>query len=181
MDLTEKDISKETIFKGKILNLEKHYVELPNKQISSREVVIHPGAVAVLPIDNEGNIYLVKQFRFPIKRVLIEIPAGKFDSAEENPLECGKRELEEEVGMKAKKWEYMGYIYTTPGFSNEKIHLYSATDLIDVGANPDEDEFVEILKVKANEIEQMIRNGQITDSKTICAFYMYKLSKNTED
>lgn len=173
MDLNEKELSKETIFQGKILNLEKYHVELPNKNTSTREVVNHPGAVAVLPIDENENIYLVKQYRFPIRKALIEIPAGKFDSPDENPLECGKRELEEEIGKQAKEWVYLGYIYTTPGFSTEKIHLYCARNLIDVGVNPDDDEFVEVLKVSISEMKEMIKNGQITDSKSICAFYKY--------
>lgn len=173
MNLNEKELSKETIFQGKILNLEKYHVELPNKNTSTREVVNHPGAVAVLPVDESENIYLVKQYRFPIRKILIEIPAGKFDSPDEDPLECGKRELEEEIGMQAKEWLYLGYIYTTPGFSTEKIHLYCAKNLTDVGANPDDDEFVEVLKVSLSKMKEMIKNGEITDSKSICAFYKY--------
>ncbi len=160
MDLIEKELSKEVIFRGKILNLEKYNVELPNKNTSTREVVNHPGAVAILPVDNEGNIYLVKQYRFPIRKVLIEIPAGKFDSPNENPLECGKRELAEEIG---------------PGFSTEKIYLYLAKELTEVGVNPDDDEFVEVLKVTTDEMKEMIKKGEITDSKSICAFYKYLL------
>jgi len=175
MDLIEKELSKEVIFKGKILNLEKYNVELPNKNTSTREVVNHPGAVAILPVDNEGNIYLVKQYRFPIRKVLIEIPAGKFVSPNEDPLECGKRELAEEIGKKANKWIELGYIYTTPGFSTEKIYLYLAKELTEVGVNPDDDEFVEVLKVTTNEMKEMIRKGEITDSKSICAFYKYLL------
>jgi len=175
MKLMEQEVSKELIFKGKILNLEKYNVRLPNGNISTREVVDNPGAVAVLPIDEEGYIYFVKQYRFPIREVLIEIPAGKFDSPNEDPLECGKRELEEETGLMAKEWIYLGYIYTTPGFSNEKIHLYAAKELHNVGSKPDDDEFVEVFKFNVYEVEQMIKTGGITDSKSICAFYRYKL------
>jgi ADP-ribose pyrophosphatase len=175
MKLMEQEISKELIFKGKILNLEKYNVKLPNGNISTREVVDHPGAVAVLPIDEEGYIYFVKQYRFPIREVLIEIPAGKFDSPNEDPLECGKRELEEETGLMAKEWIYLGYIYTTPGFSNEKIHLYAAKELHNVGSKPDDDEFVEVVKIYSDNVEQMIKTGEIIDSKSICAFYRYKL------
>lgn len=175
MNLTEQEVSKEVIFKGKILNLEKYNVKLPNGNLSTREVVDHPGAVAILPIDSEGNIYFVKQYRFPIRDILFEIPAGKFDSPNEDPLECWKRELEEETGLKAKEWIYLGYIYTTPGFSNEKIHLYVAKNLHNVGSNPDDDEFVEVFKFNVYEVEQMIKNGKITDAKSICAFYRYKL------
>ncbi|HOB15553.1 MAG TPA: NUDIX hydrolase [Defluviitoga sp.] len=174
MKLKEEEISKEIIFKGKILNLEMYNVRLPNGNISTREVVEHPGAVAILAIDEEDNVYLVKQYRFPIRKILIEIPAGKFDSPDEDPLECGKRELAEETGMKAKEWIYLGYIYTTPGFSNEKIHLYVAKRLDNVGSEPDDDEFVEVLKVNIHEVEQMIENGEIIDAKSICALYRYK-------
>jgi len=175
MKLMEQEVSKELIFKGKILNLEKYNVRLPNGNISTREVVDNPGAVAVLPIDEEGYIYFVKQYRFPIREVLIEIPAGKFDSPNEDPLECGKRELEEETGLMAKEWIYLGYIYTTPGFSNEKIHLYAAKELHNVGSKPDDDEFVEVVKIYSDDVEKMIKTGGITDSKSICAFYRYKL------
>ncbi|MGB4723509.1 MAG: NUDIX hydrolase [Defluviitoga tunisiensis] len=175
MKLMEQEVSKELIFKGKILNLEKYTVRLPNGNISTREVVDNPGAVAVLPIDEEGYIYFVKQYRFPIREVLIEIPAGKFDSPNEDPLECGKRELEEETGLMAKEWIYLGYIYTTPGFSNEKIHLYAAKELHNVGSKPDDDEFVEVVKIYSDDVEQMIKTGGITDSKSICAFYRDKL------
>ena len=175
MDLIEKELSKEVIFRGKILSLEKYNVELPNKDISTREVVNHTGGVAILPIDNEGNIYLVKQYRFPIRKVLVEIPAGKFDSPNEDPLECGKRELAEEIGKQANKWIELGYIYTTPGFLAGKVYLYLAKELTEVGVNPDDGEFVEVLKVTTEEMKEMIKRGEITDSKSICAFYKYLL------
>ncbi|WP_240739300.1 NUDIX domain-containing protein [Marinitoga lauensis] len=126
-----------------MLDVRKATVELPNGKKSTREFVVHPGAVAILPIES-NNVYLVEQYRFPIGKHLLEIPAGKFDEPGEVPLECGKRELEEEIGKKAKTWIYLGYIYTTPGFSNEIIHLYLAKDLEESKMNLDEDEFLEV-------------------------------------
>lgn len=165
----EKTMKTNKIFSGKILNLRVDEVELPNGHRSTREIVEHPGAVAILPVLVDGNILMVKQYRKPVEEFLLEIPAGKLDVGEE-PLECAKRELEEETGYKARNWKYMGYIYTTPGFSNEKIHLYLAEALEKTAQNTDEDEFIEVVDLPETEVLEMIRQGQIVDSKTICAF-----------
>lgn len=127
-----------------------------------------------MPIENE-YVYLVEQYRFPIKNALLEIPAGKFDEPGEEPLECGKRELEEEIGRKANTWTYLGYIYTTPGFSNEIIHLYLAKDFEESKMNLDEDEFLEVKKLKISDFEKKILNNEITDAKTIAAYTRAKL------
>ncbi|GAB6188859.1 NUDIX hydrolase [Marinitoga arctica] len=174
MNLEEKELNEKKVFKGVLLDVRKSIVKLPNGKKSTREFVVHPGAVAVLPVENE-YVYLVKQYRFPIKNTLLEIPAGKFDEPGEEPLECGKRELEEEIGKKANMWKYLGYIYTTPGFSNEIIHLYLAKDLEDAEMNLDEDEFLEVKKIKLEEFEKMILNNIITDAKTIAAYTRAKL------
>lgn len=174
MNLFEKEIDETKIFKGNILDVRKYKIELPNGKTAYRETVLHPGAVAVLPIDNENNIYLVNQHRFPIRKNLIEIPAGKFDN-NENPLDCAKRELKEETGISAKTWINLGIIHTTPGFSNEVLYLFLAKDLSMGKIQTDEDEFLEQYKINKTELSNMIKEGIITDSKTICAFYKANL------
>jgi ADP-ribose pyrophosphatase len=173
----EKENSFEQKFKGNILDVKKYTVTLPNNKTAFREVVEHPGAVAVFPIDFENNIYLVNQYRFPIRNNLIEIPAGKFDFINEDPLECGVRELKEETGITAKNWIKLGIIHTTPGFSNEILHLFLAKDLTFGHSNTDEDEFLEIYKINLIDFEEKIIKGEITDSKTICAYSIAKLQK----
>lgn len=163
----EKTISTSVIFDGVLLRVLKDEVLLENGVTSTREYVLHPGAVAVVPITDDSKIVFVEQYRYPIKQKLIEIPAGKFDKPGEDPLECAQRELEEETGYKAEEFTYLGYIHTTPGFSNEVIHLYLAQKLYKGTMNPDEDE---ILKVHIEDFDKAVEkciSGEITDVKTI--------------
>ena len=169
MDLTEKKINSTLRFNGKMIKLYVDEVKLPNSHTSTREVVRHPGASAVLVVDKKGFLILERQYRYPIDKILWEIPAGKLDNNEE-PFKCAKRELKEETGLIAKKWEELGYIYTTPGFSDEKIYLFFASDLEKGEQNLDEDEFVEIEYFSKEEVEKMINGNDIVDSKTIAAF-----------
>ena len=123
MELTEKTLSSEIVFDGKIMTVRKDEIELPTGHKSSREVVEHSGGVVILAIcqkDEEGKILMVKQFRYPLSEPLLELPAGKLEKGED-PLEAAKRELHEETGYEAAKWEYLGYIFTSPGYSNEKL------------------------------------------------------------
>ncbi|MDN5342132.1 MULTISPECIES: NUDIX domain-containing protein [Oceanotoga] len=176
MKLEEIEISEKQIFKGNLLDVRKYEVELPNGRQSTRELVLHPGAVAVFAFEDMNNkVILTKQHRFPIRANLLEIPAGKFDSPEEDPIECGKRELEEETGYISENWTYLGYIYTTPGFSNEIIHLYLAKNLRKTHQHTDEDEFIEIIEMNLDEFEELIKNGEINDAKTIAAYTRAKL------
>lgn len=165
--MKEKKLTSRDIFNGILLHVKKDEVLLQNGKISAREYVLHPGAVAVVPILDDNKVVLVRQFRYPIGKDLLEIPAGKFDFKGEDPLECAKRELKEETGYVAKNYKYLGYIYTTPGFSNEVIHIYLATDLKKGDAEPDEDEIIDIEIKDFDEIVQKCINGEITDSKTI--------------
>ncbi|HOJ93630.1 NUDIX hydrolase [Fervidobacterium sp. 2310opik-2] len=163
----EKTITTSVIFNGMLLRVLKDEVVLENGVVTTREYVQHPGAVAVVPVTDDGKIILVEQYRYPIKQMLLEIPAGKFDKPGENPLECAKRELEEETGYRAQEYTYLGYIHTTPGFSNEVIHLYLARKLYKGTMDPDEDE---ILKVHIKDFDETVQkciNGEITDVKTI--------------
>lgn len=175
MNLSEKTLNSSKKFQGKILELYVDEVELPNGHKSSREVVRHPGASAVIVL-NDGCVILEQQYRYPINEILWEIPAGKLDK-DEDPFECAKRELLEETGISAMKWEKLGYIYTTPGFSDEKIHLYFATDISNGKTHLDEDEFIEIKYFKVEEVESMILKNEIKDSKTIAAFFMAREMK----
>ena len=127
--ILEKNVSRERVFDGIILHIDHFTNELPNGKLAKREVALHVGASAGLPGDDEGMVYLVRQFRAPIEQVLLEIPAGKLDHVNEDRLLAAKRELHEETGLSAKTWDHLADIVTTPGFSNEKISLYLARDL----------------------------------------------------
>jgi len=171
---SEKTTSTENIFKGKVVSLNVHTVELPNKKIAKREVINHPGGVAVLAFKDKDTILIVEQFRKPIEMSTLELPAGKLEYGE-NPEVCGIRELEEETGYKAKNFSYIGKIVTSPGFCDEYIYLYKAEDLFKGTMNLDEDEFLNVKEIALEEIKQMILNGKIIDAKTICAIGMISI------
>lgn len=165
-DLVEKFIKSEVAFEGNLLTVRRDTVELPNGKHATRELIQHPGAVAVVPIRNDGKILLVRQFRYPVDQLTLEIPAGKLDPGEE-PEACAKRELEEETGYKAKKLRLLSSILTTPGFTNEVIHLYLAEDLVLAEQCPDEDEFIDVEVFTKEEIKKMVENGTICDAKSL--------------
>ncbi|MBE6896329.1 MAG: NUDIX hydrolase [Ruminococcaceae bacterium] len=175
MDMKETRIGGEQIYDGIIVHLYKDDVTLPNGKTAVREVIRHQGAVCVVAIDNEENIYLVKQFRYPFNDIITEIPAGKLDAGE-TPLEGAARELREETGIVANNYLYLGELYTSPAFLDEVIHMYLATDLTFVEQDPDEDEFVEVEKIKLNDFVKEIMNGKIPDSKTQTAVLKAYLS-----
>ena len=170
--IMEKNISRKRVFEGIILNIDHVMNELPNGKQAAREIAMHVGAAAVLPVDNEGNVYLVRQFRAPIDQVLLEIPAGKLDHVDEDRLLAAKRELKEETGLEAGSWYHLCDTFTTAGFSNEKISLYLARDLKAGQSRPDEDEFLNVIKMPFEEAFQMVMRGEISDAKTICAVLM---------
>lgn len=165
MELFEKKISSKQIFDGKIVKLFVDQVELPDGKVATREIVRHPGAVCVVPVTNEGEVVMVKQFRYPFESVLLEIPAGKLEP-NEDPLEAVKRELEEESGAIAGKIQHIGELYTTVAIFDEKIQMYLATDLTFINAHPDQDEFLEVEKIPLNTLVDMIMNDEIKDAKT---------------
>lgn len=169
MTFHEKTIEEEVIYKGKILELNVQTVELPNGKKSKREIVKHPGGVAILAFKDENTILLVEQFRKPFNEVMLEIPAGKIEPNEEISI-CGERELEEETGYKAENFEYLGKIYLSPGFCDEIIYLYKAEGLYEGIIGGDEDEFINVHEVKIEKVKNMIKNGEITDAKTVSAF-----------
>lgn len=174
MNMEEKRISSELIYDGIIVHLYKDQVTLPDGNHAIREVIRHQGAVCVVALDNENNIYLVKQYRYPFSAVTVEIPAGKLDFGE-TPLEGAIRELREETGIVAGKYQYIGKLYTSPAIIDEVIHMYLATDLRFEKQSPDEDEFVEVFKINLNECVNQIMAGEIPDAKTQAAVLKAKL------
>jgi ADP-ribose pyrophosphatase len=171
MNHEEKTISKEDIFHGKIIKVESLTVELPNAKKATRDIVLHPGASAVVPLNDENEIYMVRQFRKPVDEELLEIPAGKLDKGEE-PQACAVRELKEETGLEAKKIKHVLSMHTSPGFCNEVIHLYVATDLVEGDACADEDEFISSEKISVDKLVDMVLNHEITDAKSIIGILM---------
>ena len=176
-NLTEKTLSKEEIFKGRVINLDVETVELPNKKTSTREIVSHPGGVAVLAVDEDKNAYMVTQFRSPYKETVFEVPAGKLDKGEDH-LSCGIRELKEETGLTAEKMHYMGCIFPSPGYTNEIIHLYYAEGLSQSGQHLDEDEFLSVTKVPLEKLKDMCMNNEIKDAKTVALILKVYLKIN---
>lgn len=169
-DFTEVTVQKEVKYQGPIFTVEQHVVSLPNGNQSTRDIVIHNGAVAVLVV-NEGKILLVRQYRKAIEAHTLEIPAGKLDHDGESALEAAKRELEEEAQLSADEWTKIIELVPTPGYCTEKIHLYEAKGihhLLDA-APLDEDEFVSIEWIPLEKVIQKIYHGEITDAKTIIA------------
>ena len=168
MNFEEKTLTSECVYDGKVIRVERDEVALSTGQKSFREVARHPGGVVILAMLDENTLLLVKQFRYPIKQAVLELPAGKLEP-NENPDIAAKRELEEETGYAANKWSSLGYIYTTPGFCDEKLYLYKAEDLHFVGEHPDDGEIIKALTITVPEIMTKIKTGEINDSKTICA------------
>ena len=166
MELWEKTVESETLFEGKIVTLKLDKAQLVNGRIARREVVEHPGGVAVLPLFDDGTVSIVRQFRYPFQAVVTELPAGKLERGEDHRL-CGLRELEEEVGMIPGEFLYLGCLYTSPGFSDEVLHMYLARDLRQGTVHPDEDEFLETDRMPLSELLDRVMSGEIQDAKTV--------------
>ena len=164
--LHEEILSQETAWSGKIFDVECLEVKLPNGRVSRRDVVRHHGAVAIVALTESGKIALVRQYRTALDRVTVEIPAGKLEPGED-PLDCAKRELKEETGFVPGRIAYLTTIASSCGFSDELIHLYLATQLSFEGANPDEDEFLNVDLVDVQELVDAVLDGKIEDAKTV--------------
>ena len=176
MDMREKQLSHEYFFEGHIMKARLDQVELPNGRTAQREVCEHVGGVGVLPIDRDGNVILVRQFRYPYGEEILEIPAGKLDHGEgESIADCGARELKEETGCTAGRLVPLGCVYPSPGFLTEVVHLFAALDLTEGEMQPDEDEFVEVVRLPVAEVEQMVARDEIRDAKTALALYRARL------
>lgn len=174
MELFEKTLSSEIIFDGAVVHLRVDQVELPNGNTSSREIVSHPGGVAVVPLHKDGTVTVVRQFRYSMGRVVMEIPAGKLERGEDHRA-TGLRELEEETGLTCKKFTYLGAVMASPGFTDEMLYMYLAEDLTQGDANPDEDEFLEGERVPFSQLIDGIMAGEIEDGKTVAALLKTKI------
>ena len=164
--LKETPKSSEKIFSGRLIDLYFDHIELPNGKSSTREWIKHPGAVCIVPILPNGNLCLIRQYRYGPRAEFIEIPAGKLDVGED-PLVCAKRELEEEIGYIAGKLTFLTNIHPAIGFSNEKMWMYLAEDLILSKQNLDQDEFLELYPIPVKKAIDLIYEGKITDVKTV--------------
>lgn len=162
----EKTIKSEIIYDGKIIRLRRDMIILPDNRSTTREIVEHPGAVVILAEKEEHKIILVKQYRKAIDKVLLELPAGTLEPFEK-PLDCAKRELEEETGYVAKNWQEVFEFYSAPGFCNEKLTFYYASELSVTGSHTDFDEFIEIVEIKREEIKLLLNDKKIVDAKSL--------------
>ncbi|MDL5142010.1 NUDIX hydrolase [Bacillus atrophaeus] len=176
--LEEKTIQKEKLFSGKVIDLYVEDVELPNGKTSKREIVKHPGAVAVLAVTDSNKIILVNQYRKPLERTIVEIPAGKLEKGEE-PEYTALRELEEETGYTAKKLTKITAFYTSPGFADEIVHLFLAEDLsvLEEKRELDEDEFVEVMEVTLENALKLVETREVYDAKTAYAIQYLQLKE----
>ena len=166
MDYTEKAVRRVNSYHGVVVDVTADIVSLPNGSTSVREVVHHPGGVCVAAVDSDNNIYVVRQFRFPFGRHLLELPAGKLEKGED-PFEAAKRELSEETGLEADSWSKLGSIYVSPGISTEELRLYLARDLHQGQAHPDPNEFLDVEKMPLASLLDRIAAGDIHDAKTV--------------
>lgn len=178
VDLTEKELSSKQLFSGRLLEVYIDKVLLPNGKTSTREWIDHPGAACIIPIFPNGKLGLIRQYRYAAKNEFIEFPAGKLDKGE-SPESCAKRELEEEIGYTAKSLTFLTNIHPAIGFCNEKMWIYLAEDLTKTSEKKDEDEFLELIQTTPEKATNMVKNGEITDVKTVIGLlWLCFLDKN---
>lgn len=168
--LVESRIDSEQVFAGKLLDVRRDRVRLPDGGEATREYIAHPGAVLIVPLCADGRVVVERQFRYPLNRVLLEFPAGKIDAGEA-PLACAQRELREEAGYTATDWTLLGTIHPVVSYSTESIVLYLARGLSHVGATLDHGEFLEIVTMDKATLVEAARRGEVTDAKTIAALF----------
>ena len=173
MHLEEKTLSSEQKFDGKVVKLFVDQVELENGEKTFREVIKHPGGVCILPLDEDNNVLMVRQFRYPSHKVLLEIPAGKMEYGEDH-RECGLRELKEETGCTCDEFTYLGNLIPTPAYDTEVIHMYLARGLHSGEQKLDEDEFLDVEKIPLDKAVEMVMNNEIADAKTQIALLKTK-------
>lgn len=178
MDLTEKQLTTKEIFKGTIITVQLDTVELPNGKEAHREVVRHPGGVAVLALTEDKQVYMVRQYRYPMGYETLELPAGKLDGKGESVETAGRRELAEETGLTAETMTYLGASLASPGFTDEVLHMYLAEGLTHGESHPDEDEFLNLEKISFAELVSKVMSGEIIDGKTISTTLKTKVLRN---
>jgi ADP-ribose pyrophosphatase len=174
----EKILSSEKVYEGKLINARKDEIRLKNK-IFIREVVEHPGSVAIVPLLNNGSIVMIEQYRYPVKEVLLEIPAGTLE-INENAIECANRELIEETGYKAGNLRKLMSCYLAPGYSTELTHIFLATEIKDAKQRLENDESIRVITIKLPEVKKMIKDGIIKDAKTIIGVTFLDLNKEIQ-
>lgn len=170
--LHEEQLSSEGVWRGRLLDVRCDQVRLPDGSVGVREYIVHPGAVVVIPVMADGQLIFERQFRYPVGRVFLELPAGKIDPGEDI-LECAKRELAEECGYTAADWRYLGVMHPCIGYANERIEIFLAAELQEIagGATHDEGEFLELTRLSLADAAEAVRRGQLTDAKTITALF----------
>lgn len=165
-DLTEHRISGETVYQGGFLDVRRDLVRLPDGQSTGREYIVHPGAVMIVPLLDDGRLLLERQFRYPIGRVMLEFPAGKLDAGEA-PLRCAQRELREETGYQAHEWAHAGVLHNAIAYSTEGIEIFFARGLVAGERALDEGEFLELTTLTVDELDRACADGRVTDAKTL--------------
>lgn len=168
--LSETPLESETVFKGRLMHVKRDRVRLPDGRESTREYILHPGAVVVIPVFENGDLLLERQHRYPLHRDFIELPAGKIDAGEDD-LTCAKRELEEETGYSAAEWREVTTIYPCIGYSDERLAFYLAKGLTEGNHGRDHDEFLEIFRLPFAEAMQWVRDGRICETKTVIGLF----------
>ena len=168
--LEETQLVSKTVYQGRLLHVKEDQVALPNGKHTSREYIVHPGAVVILPLLDNGDVLLERQYRYPLKSEFIEFPAEKIDPGED-VLTCGQRELLEETGYVAKEWQYVTTIYPCIGYSDEKLVYYMAKELNFSGHQPDDDEFLEIFQLPFGQAMDKVKSGEICEVKTVIGLF----------
>ena len=174
MDMTERMVEHTCPYQGVIVDVTLDTAQLPNGRLAKREVVLHPGGAAALPLNDDGTVTVVRQYRYPFGTVLTEIPAGKLEP-NEDPGKAILRELEEEIGATAEELIDLGCVYVSPGITQEVLHLYLARNLTYGECCPDEDEFLEIDRIPFEDLFRQVMDGEITDAKTVVAVLKTKV------
>ncbi len=170
--MIETQLDSECVFDGVMLHVRRDRVRLPDGSEGSREFVVHPGAVLIVPILSDGRLVLERQFRYPVGRVMLEFPAGKIDP-QETPLATAQRELREEAGYGAASWQHLGTVHPEIGYSSEGIEMYVATGLSYVGAQLDEGEFLDVVLMTEKSLLEAFDRGEVTDGKTVAALFAW--------
>ena len=169
-DLAEQTLRSDWVFRGKLLHVRRDLVRLPDGESTEREYIEHPGAVMIIPLLETGELVMERQYRYPLRRDVLELPAGKLDAGE-SPLDCGKRELLEETGYTASSWRYLATTHPVVGYSDEHIEIYLAQGLTHLGATPDHDEHLEVFRIPLETALDWVREGRITDAKTVIGLF----------
>jgi ADP-ribose pyrophosphatase len=170
--LVETKVDSEAVFDGKLLHVRRDTVRLPDGTLATREYIVHPGAVLIVPVLPDGRLVVERQYRYPLGRVMIEFPAGKLDAGEA-PLDTARRELREEAGYLAASWRWLGRVHPVISYSTESIEFFVAEGLTHVGAELDAGEFLDIALLSVDAMLAAIDRGEITDAKTVAALLLY--------